>query len=85
MTPERVLIESDALTEEKLAQATAERHGLDLLDLNVFSVDVGAASLISNAAARRYEAIPVAFVDDHTVTVAMADPANVLASTTSRS
>jgi type IV pilus assembly protein PilB len=78
-TPERVLIESGALTEEKLAQATAERHGLDLLDLNVFSVDVGAASLISNAAARRYEAIPVAFVDDRTLTVAMADPANVLA------
>jgi type IV pilus assembly protein PilB len=78
-TPERVLIESGVLTEEKLARAIAERHGLDLLDLNVFSVDVGAASLISTSAARRYEAIPVAFVDDRTLTVAMADPANVLA------
>jgi type IV pilus assembly protein PilB len=78
-TPERVLMESGALTEEKLALAIAERHGLDLLDLNVFSVDLGAASLISNAAARRYDAIPVAFVDDRTLTVAMADPANVLA------
>jgi type IV pilus assembly protein PilB len=78
-TPERVLVESGALSEDKLAGAVAERHGLDLLDLNVFAVDVGAASLISTAAARRYKALPVAFVNDRTLLVAMADPANVLA------
>ncbi|MCA1683234.1 MAG: Flp pilus assembly complex ATPase component TadA [Actinobacteria bacterium] len=78
-TPERTLVEAGALADEGLARAVAERHGLDLLDLSAFSVDVGAASLISTAAARRYEAVPVAFVDDRTLTVAMADPANVLA------
>jgi type IV pilus assembly protein PilB len=38
-----------------------------------------AANLISIPAAKRYEAVPVAFVDDRTLIVAMADPANVLA------
>jgi type IV pilus assembly protein PilB len=38
-----------------------------------------AANLISIPAAKRYEAVPVAFLDDRTLLVAMADPANVLA------
>jgi len=46
-------------------------------DLNVFGVDMGAANLISSSAARRYDAVPVSFVDERTLLVAMADPANV--------
>jgi type IV pilus assembly protein PilB len=78
-TPERVLAEQGALTADQLARAIAERHGLDHLDLNVFAADMGAANLISPAAARRYEAVPVSFVDERTLLVAMVDPANVLA------
>jgi type IV pilus assembly protein PilB len=37
------------------------------------------ANLISIPAAKRYEAVPVGFLDDRTLLVAMADPANVLA------
>ena len=40
---------------------------------------MGAANLISSAAAKRYEAVPVQFIGDRGLLVAMADPANVLA------
>jgi type IV pilus assembly protein PilB len=78
-TPEDVLLEQGTLTSDGLARAVAERHGLDHLDLGIFKPDMQAANLISIMAARRYEAVPVQFVDDRTLLVAMADPANVLA------
>ena len=78
-TPERVLQEAGALSQDQLARAVAERYGLHHLDLNEFKVDMGAANLISATAARRYEAVPVEFVDERTLLVAMVDPANVLA------
>ena len=78
-TPEEVLLESGNLTPEGLARAVAERHGLEHLDLTIFQPDMAAANLISVAAAKRYEAVPVGFIDDRTLLVAMADPANVLA------
>ncbi len=77
--PEDLLIEQGALTAEGLSRAVAERHGLDHLDLGTFQPDMAAANLISIPAAKRYEAVPVAFIDDRTLLVAMADPANVLA------
>jgi type IV pilus assembly protein PilB len=77
--PEDVLIEQGSLTADGLARAVAERHGLDHLDLRVYKPDMHAANLISIPAAKRYEAVPVAFLDDRTLLVAMADPANVLA------
>ncbi|HWX95809.1 MAG TPA: ATPase, T2SS/T4P/T4SS family, partial [Solirubrobacteraceae bacterium] len=78
-TPERVLVEKGALTQDGLARALAERYGLDHLDLGVFSVDMGAANLVTTTTAKRYQAVPVAFADKRTLLVAMADPANVLA------
>jgi type IV pilus assembly protein PilB len=75
----RVLLESGALTTEQLGRAVAERSGLHYVDLNVFRSDMGAVNLISASAARRYEAVPIAFVDERTLLVAMAHPANVLA------
>jgi type IV pilus assembly protein PilB len=77
--PEMVLLTAGDITQDQLSRAVAERYGLDHLDLNVFQVDMGAANLISSSAARRYEAVPVSFVDERTLLVVMADPANVLA------
>ncbi|HWF49694.1 MAG TPA: ATPase, T2SS/T4P/T4SS family [Solirubrobacteraceae bacterium] len=77
--PERVLLEARAITGDQLSRAIAERYGLDHIDLGEFSVDMGAANLLSAALARRYQAVPVAYVDSRTLLVAMADPANVLA------
>ncbi len=77
--PERLLLDSGALSSDGLARALAERYGLDHLDLGVFSTDMGAANLVTTTAAKRYQAVPVAFVDKRTLLVAMADPSNVLA------
>jgi hypothetical protein len=49
-TPERVLLSAGALTTDGLARALAERYGLDHLDLSVFSVDMGAANLVTTTA-----------------------------------
>ncbi len=77
-TLEQVLAESGLLTGDQLARATAERFGLDHVDLTSYRPDLGAANLISPQAARRYRAVPVGF-DDGVLLVAMADPSNILA------
>ena len=74
-----MLLEQRSITSDQLAHAIAERYGLDHLDLGVFKVDMGAANLLSASAAKRYGAVPVSFVDEHTLLLAMSDPANVLA------
>ncbi len=79
VAPERVLLAQGAITSEQLSHAIAERYGLDHLDLGVFKVDMAAANLLSPSAAKRYGAVPVARVDEHTLLLAMSDPANVLA------
>jgi type IV pilus assembly protein PilB len=78
-TPEALLLEQGAISEDQLSQATAERYGLDHVDLSVYNVDVAAAALFPVTMARRYMAVPVGFFDPHTLLVAAADPANVLA------
>ncbi len=77
--PERILLEQHAITAEQLSRAIAERYGLDHIDLGVFKVDMAAANLLSAAAAKRYAAVPVSYIDEHTLLLAMSDPANVLA------
>jgi type IV pilus assembly protein PilB len=79
VAPERLLVEERSITREQLSRAVAERHGLDHIDLSVFQVDMAAVNLISAGAARRYGAVPIAYVDERTVCVVMIDPANVLA------
>ncbi|HEX6460086.1 MAG TPA: ATPase, T2SS/T4P/T4SS family [Thermoleophilaceae bacterium] len=75
----KVLVETGVLTPDQLAHAVAERFGLDYVDLSIFNVDMGAANLVSPAAARRYQAVPVAYLDERTILLAMADPTNILA------
>ncbi|MGH2450306.1 MAG: GspE/PulE family protein, partial [Candidatus Limnocylindria bacterium] len=77
--PERLLVADGALTEDQLARAVAERFGLDHIDLAKYRVDPDAAKLVTPAAVKRYQAVPVAFAGDRTLLVAMSDPANVLA------
>jgi type IV pilus assembly protein PilB len=74
----QVLVADGALRPEQLARALAERNGLHYLDLSVFEIDKGAANLLSAAQARRFRAIPVAFLDSDRILVATSNPANVL-------
>src|SRR3954449_3656831 len=77
--PEHILVADGELSEDQLARAVAERFGLDHLDLGIYRVDPDAAKLVTPAAVKRYQAVPVGFAGDRTLLVAMADPANVLA------
>jgi type IV pilus assembly protein PilB len=78
-TTGQVLLEQGVLRHDQVARVVAERFGLDYIDLSVYEVDVEAVGLIGLEAARRYEAVPVGFLADRTLLVAMADPTNVLA------
>ena len=78
-SPEDVLVESGSLGTDQLARATAERFGLDHVDLTVYKPDLTAVNLLTAQAARRYNAIPIGFHQSGTLLVAMADPSNVLA------
>jgi type IV pilus assembly protein PilB len=64
---------------DQLARALAERFGVDYVDLSQFAVDMGAVNLVDVGIARRYRAVPVGFMPDGEVVLAMADPTNVLA------
>jgi len=75
----QALIEAGIVSSAQLAQALAERNGLDYVDLNSFDVDKGATALIDVLQARRYQTVPVAFLGERTLLVATADPANLLA------
>jgi type IV pilus assembly protein PilB len=79
VAPERLLVEQHALTPEQLSRAIAERYGLDHLDLGQFKVNMTAVNLLTASAAKRYGAVPVGYVDEHTLLLAIGDPANVLA------
>ena len=78
-TPESILVEQKVIDSSQLSRAVAERYGLYHLDLNTYKVDMGASNLISPAAARRYHAVPVGFMPDDTVLLAMSDPSDVIA------
>ncbi len=67
------------VTKSDLMAALARRIGVKYLDLSGSRIDPVALELISERDARRYSAIPVGFVDEHTVLVAMADPSNIVA------
>jgi type IV pilus assembly protein PilB len=78
-SPEDVLVQSGTLSIEQLARATAERFGLDHVDLTVYKPDLAAVNLLTAQAARRFNAIPIGFHQSGRLLVAMADPSNVLA------
>ena len=79
-TPEQVLLQSGALTEDQLSRAIAQRFGLYHVDLSVYKPDLAVANLIPAHAARRLEAVPIGMADNGTsLLVAIADPSNVLA------
>ncbi len=63
-----------------LARLLAEQHGLEYLDLATADADPGALSLLPEKYARRYEALPIRFLSENLVLVAVADPTNVVAS-----
>ena len=74
----RLLIESGTISEAELVRTLARQVGLEFVDLTDRVADPSVASLVSEALARRYQAIPIGWEDGKLV-VAMADPSNVFA------
>jgi type IV pilus assembly protein PilB len=74
----RMLLEMGELRHDQLARALSERFGVDYVDLSVFEIDMGACNLIPVDVAKRYQAVPVGFLPDRSVLLAMVDPSNVL-------
>jgi len=74
-----ILVDDGILTQEQLNIALAERLGVESLGLDEYNIDSLAATMIPEKLARRYGAIPVKFVDENTLLVAMVDPTNVFA------
>ncbi|MHB9112713.1 MAG: GspE/PulE family protein [Thermoleophilia bacterium] len=81
-TPKRlgeILVEEGILTQDQLNLALAERLGVESIGLDEFDIDSLAATMIPEKLARRYGAIPIKFLDENTLLVAMVDPTNVFA------
>jgi type IV pilus assembly protein PilB len=76
-TTGRVLIDEGAITPDQLARVIAERYGLDHVDLMAYELNARALELIPPPLARRHRALPIDFIDDRTVLVAMVEPGNV--------
>jgi type IV pilus assembly protein PilB len=74
----RLLIEQGTISEAEMVRTLARQVGLEFVDLGDRAVDSSAASLVTEALARRYQAIPIGW-DDGKLVVAMADPSNVFA------
>ncbi len=74
----RVLIDMGMIKEGDLVRALAEQVGLEFVDLSEYPVDATATTLLPEALARRYRAIPIGERDGKLL-VAMSDPANVYA------
>jgi type IV pilus assembly protein PilB len=75
-----ILVERGWISERSLAQALAEQHAVEFVDLSEREVEDEAVALLPEKFARRYDALPICFVDDDTILVAVADPTNLLTS-----
>ena len=74
-----ILVEDGLVSQEQLNMALAERLGVESISLVGTEIDSVAATMIPEKLARRYGAIPIRFIDENTLVVAMVDPTNVFA------
>jgi type IV pilus assembly protein PilB len=74
----RILIDKNLVTEAGLVSTLATQLGLEYVDVADYAVDPSATTLITDALARRYQALPIGWQDGRLL-VAMADPSNVFA------
>jgi type II secretory ATPase GspE/PulE/Tfp pilus assembly ATPase PilB-like protein len=72
-----ILVGRGWISSRALAEALARQHGLEFVDLARAQVDPVASGLLQPRFARRHQALPVRFVSEDEVVVAVADPTNV--------
>jgi type IV pilus assembly protein PilB len=72
-----ILVARNWITRKALAQALAAQHGLEFVDLARVEVEPAATSLLTEQFARRAQVLPVHFVEEGLLLVAVADPTNL--------
>jgi type IV pilus assembly protein PilB len=75
-----IVVDRGWVPSSDLAKALAEQHHCEFVDLLQAPIEDAAASLLPERLARRYRAVPIRFIDEDKVLVAVADPTDVLAS-----
>jgi type IV pilus assembly protein PilB len=75
-----IVVDRGWVPSSDLAKALAEQHHCEFVDLLKAEIEDAAASLLPERLARRYRAVPIRFIDEDKVLVAVADPTDVLAS-----
>jgi len=75
-----ILVANDFASGAEVARALAEQHELEFVDLAHAEIDPQAVALLPEKLARRYGALPVRFLSEEVILVAVADPTDVLAS-----
>ncbi len=73
----QLLIDDGIVTQLELTKALAEKFGVSFLDLTSIQFDAAASAYMDEKLARRYAAVPVRFLEDQTLLVAMVDPQNL--------
>ncbi len=75
----QILIERGMVTEEQLVDAISENLDIPRMSLESMVIDPNVIALVPVEIARRYCLIPVIKIRDKILTVAMADPLNIIA------
>jgi type IV pilus assembly protein PilB len=75
-----ILVDLGWVSPNAVAQALAEQYGVGYIDLAGEEIDPEAARLLPGEFARRYQTLPVRFVNSDAVLVAVADPTDAVAS-----
>jgi type IV pilus assembly protein PilB len=73
----QLLLDDGIVTQLDLTKALAQKFGVSFLDLTSTRFDGAATAYIDERLARRYGAVPVRFLEDQTLLVAMIDPQNL--------
>jgi hypothetical protein len=72
-----ILMSFGWVTSEQIALALAKQYGLEFVDLRTAHIDPLAPILVEPEVAERYQALPIRFLDDDVMLVAITDPTDV--------
>ena len=72
-----ILVEKRWTTSRAVAEALAAQSGLEFVDLTQVAVDQRAAQLLQEGFAHQHQAVPVRYLGESVVQVAVADPSNL--------
>ncbi|MHB8059347.1 MAG: GspE/PulE family protein [Gaiellaceae bacterium] len=74
-----ILVERGWATGADLAHALAEQWNLEFVDVLTAEIEPEAVKLLSEAVVRRYRALPIRYLSENLVLVAISDPTDILA------